>query len=337
VERVARQLNAQALKDLVEGGSVPFKTNSRSYVLTCPMCAHDKLYVERTSGRGKCFRCEWKGWADFLLAKVYSKAVDELADLLYGTSIKGTDAAVTQRTYKDFWGEEDDGEDDFIGDAIDYPPELAPDPEWVHIADDLGKKGREYLEGRGIPAYLATEYGVMYHRREMRVIFPAVVDGLLRGWQGRYIRPTEVVDDVTGKVYHVPKAKTTGKIGGKLLLWQDRLKGLEHGVLVEGPIDCIKAHMCGGNVCSLGKDVSQQQVDILLRSGIKRLYVGLDRDAPKDVERIVRKLNDHMELYRLLPPPHRDDLGDCTFDEVFQQYLTAPRLFPGMLASYLKD
>jgi DNA primase len=333
--RQSRPLNAQALKDLVEGGSVPFKTNSRSYVLTCPMCSHEKLYVERTSGMGKCFRCEWKGWADFVLAKVYGKQVDELAELLYGTSIKGTGVTPTARSFRDFWGDDPEDED-FFGDAINYPPELAPDPEWVHIVDDLGKKGREYLEGRGIPAYLATEYGVMYHRAEMRVIFPAVAEGLLRGWQGRYIRPTEVIDDVTGRIYHVPKAKTTGKIGGKLLLWQDRLKGRDHAVLVEGPIDCIKAHMCKGNVCSLGKDVSQQQVDILLKAGIKRLFVGLDRDAPKDVERIVRKLNDHMELYRLLPPPHRGDLGDCTFEEVYEQFLNAPRIFPGMLASYLK-
>jgi DNA primase len=329
-----RTLNERALKDLVESGSVPYKTNSRSYVLACPMCGKEKLYVERTTGLSKCFRCEWKGFADYCLAKVYKQSVEDLAVLLYGVPLV-IGQTIEDRVFKDYWLEQD--EDDFIGDAIDYPPEMAPDPEWVDILSPEGAKGREYLEGRGIPADLAARYGIKYHRSEARVVFPAVVDGLLRGWQGRCIYDTEKVDEETGKVYHVPKAKTTGKIGGKLFLWQDGLRGLEHAVLVEGPIDAIKCHFAGGNICSLGKDVSQQQVDILIRSGIKRLYIGLDRDAVKDVERVTRKLDDYMELYRLLPPDHRDDLGDCTFAEVWDQFCFATRIFPGMLSTYTKD
>jgi hypothetical protein len=332
-----RSLNAEALKDLVESGSAPFKTNSRSYVLTCPMCDRDKLYVERSTGRGKCFRCEWTGWADFLLSKVYGRSIDELGELLYGAPLKGTGPAPEERYYRDFWGETET-EDDFLPDPIDYPPEMLPDPEWVGIESEAGAKGAEYLERRGVPRGLAALYGVVYHRAEQRVIFPAYVDGILRGWQGRYVGETEGFNPETGRVFHVPKAKTTGKIGGRLLMWQDRVnpKHLDWAVLVEGPLDCIKCHLVGNNVCSLGKDVSQQQVDILLRLGIKKLYIGLDRDAGKDVERIARKLADHLKLYRLLPPDNRDDLGDCTFDEVYRQFFAAEEYFPGMLQRHLK-
>jgi hypothetical protein len=121
---------------------------------------------------------------------------------------------------------------------------------------------------------------------------------------------------------------TVGKLGKECFMFQDRLQGSKHAVLTEGPFDALKGHLVGGNVASMGKDVSARQLDIIVRSGVRALYVGLDRDAAKEVGRIVRDLHGTLDLYRLLPPPHRDDLGECTMEEVAHQFHTAEPMGP---------
>jgi hypothetical protein len=69
-------LKVEALRELVEGGSAPFKRAARSYILWCPRCRRQKLYVERTTGASKCFRCgDFKGWANWVLAEVYNRSL----------------------------------------------------------------------------------------------------------------------------------------------------------------------------------------------------------------------------------------------------------------------
>jgi hypothetical protein len=319
-------LNQAALRELVEGGSAPFKQTARSYVLFCPepACRRQKLHVEKTTGMGKCFRCGLKGWANWVLARVYSKSPEELDQLLYGVVTVGTIIAANI-LMTDFWGEEEP-EDALLPTAPQYPPAMEKSPNWVSIDEPIARPGLEYLAARGIPNDVAFAYGIGFDPEEQRVLIPVVVEGAMRGWQGRYIHSTSFVRH--GKVVNIPKVMTVGKLGKECFMFQDRLKDSNWAILTEGPFDALKCHHIGGNVASMGKDVSPRQLDILVRSGIKTLYVGLDRDADRPVGAIVKALYGVVKLYRLLPPPHRDDLGDCTFQEVAQQVLLAEEMGP---------
>lgn len=206
-------------------------------------------------------------------------------------------------------------------------------PDWVSIDQPVARPGLDYLANRGIPNDIAFEYGIGFDPAEQRVLIPVVVDGELRGWQGRYIHQTDFVRN--GKTVRIPKVMTVGKLGKECFMFQDRLKGRTTAVLTEGPFDALKCHYLGGNVASMGKDVSPRQLDILVRSGIKTLYVGLDWDADRPVGGIVKALHGLVKLYRLVPPKHRDDLGDCTFEEVIEQAALAPEMGPAdVLQSY---
>jgi len=320
-------LKQAALRELVEGGSAPFKQTARSYILFCPEpnCRRQKLHVEKTTGMSKCFRCGFRGWANWVLARVYGKSAEELDQLLYGVTTVGTiiDAGLIHMT--DFWGEEE-AETALLPTEPTYPAPMERSPDWCDIDEPMSAAGREYLEKRGIPLALAREYGIGFDPAEQRVLIPVVVEGQMRGWQGRYVHDTEFVRN--GRVVHIPKVMTVGKLGKECFMFQDRLAGRGAAVLTEGPFDALKCHYLGGNVASMGKDVSPRQLDILVRSGIKALYVGLDRDADRPVGSIVRALHGVVRLLRLLPPPHRDDLGDCTFEEVVEQAAIAEEMGP---------
>lgn len=321
-------LKVGALRDLVEGGSAPFKQTPRSYILFCPQsdCRRQKLYLEKSTGMCCCFRCGFKGWAAWVLSKVYGRSAEELDQLLYGVVTVGTVIESGSVDITDFWGEEE-AEDALLPTEPKYPSEMIRDPEWCDLTDPASAAGVAYLAKRNISLEVAIEYGIGFHPGDQRVLFPVVVEGVLRGWQGRYIHSTEQVGD-GGRIIRIPKVMTVGKLGKELFMFQDRLKGSPHAVLTEGPFDALKCHLVGGAVASMGKDVSTRQIDILVRSGVKCLYIGLDRDADKPVGHIVKTLFGVMKLYRLLPPPHRDDLGDCTMEEVAEQFWSAEELGP---------
>lgn len=321
-------LNQSALRDLVEGGSAPFKQTHRSWILWCPepSCHRQKMYVEKSSGLSKCFRCGFSGWANWVLSRVYNRSPEELDELLYGVVSSGTVIAAGTINITDFWGEEEP-ETSLLPSEPKYPPPMARDPMWLDIADPAARAGAAYLEHRGIPLAVACAYGIGFNAADQRVLIPVVAQGALRGWQGRFIHNTELVGD-GGKIIHIPKVMTVGKLGKELFMFQDRLQGSSHAVLTEGPFDALKCHLLGGNVASMGKDVSNRQLDLIVRSGVKTLYVGLDRDAAREVGRIVRELYGVLKLYRLLPPLYRDDLGDCTMQEVEQQFQVAEEMGP---------
>ncbi len=318
-------LNVAALRDLIEGGNALYKQTHRSYVLWCPepSCQRQKLHVEKTTGLSKCFRCGLSGWANWVLARVYNRSPEDLEELLYGIVSVGT-ILTEERVRPDFWGEEE-REDALLPTEPKYPPIIGRDPMWMDIADPAASAGAGYLERRGIPLDVAREYGIGFNASDQRVLIPVIIDGALRGWQGRYIHSTEMVGD-GGKVIRIPKVMTVGKLGKECFMFQDRLKGSKHAILTEGPFDGLKCHRLGGNVASMGKDVSTRQLDLIIRSGVEALYVGLDRDAAREVSRIVRDLYGVLKLYRLLPPAHRDDIGEATLDEMEHQFRCAEEM-----------
>lgn len=156
------------------------------------------------------------------------------------------------------------------------------------------------------------------------------------GWQGRYVRDNKFIDRVTGKEIVIPKMLTSlGLKKDQVLMFQDRLKNSNHCILAEGAISTIKAHKCGGNVASMGKAVSDKQLEIIV-SKVKRLYLALDPDATTEIDSICRKLYGRIELYHLPPPNNKEDLGEATEEEVLESFYKAKPM-AGQIFIFLKE
>jgi hypothetical protein len=104
-------------------------------------------------------------------------------------------------------------------------------------------------------------------------------------------------------------------------------------------VDALKCHLAGGNVASMGKVVSSQQIALIKASGVRRVYLGLDRDAATETMKLAKAFSDYrdtgdggmFEVYRLLPAPGYDDLGDMPPELVLEQFRSAPRVGAGSL------
>lgn len=323
------------LSDLIaEAGVGKPKQNSKSFILTCPRCQKkDKLYVRKKDGRFVCWVCaekdNFQGAAEFALAEITGRSLAEIRSRLYGTESAGADLYL-KLDFKDFV----DSEDEIL---IPYLQPVEEHPDFRDLESEWGQPGVQYLESRGIPLEVALRYGVKYWPARSRVIFPVISDGKLLGWQGRTIKPETDFDEEAQQVVKIPKALTyEGLTKSQVLMFADRLKGSYHAILCEGPIDGIKADLCGGNVVTMGKAVSTAQLNLLRYSGIRKLYLGLDPDASIEAQKIVRKMyDDEIEIYDMRPPPEYD-LGKMSFGDVYQLYKSAPKVTPAYLFLYLE-
>lgn len=325
------------LKALLDEGGVKYRQNSQSFILPCPRCRkRDKLYIRKSDGRFVCWICRdtegFSGAPEWVLTELLSRPVSELRPLLYGTEETPAELFLDAQLL-DFM-EEGSPEAGFL---VPDLPEVLPDPGFRDLDSQAGARGREYLESRGIPLDVALEYGIKYHASESRVIFPVVSRGRLLGWQARYIGETSFYDEEADLPITIPKVLTTPGLRKDLtLMFGDRIRG-DHVVLTEGPVDAIKAHLCGSNVAAMGKGVSRVQLQLLKNSGVKKLYLGLDPDAFVESQKILHTMVDDIMVYDLRPPAQFSDLGKMSMAQVRELFDKAPRIDRNYLFLYLKD
>ncbi len=268
----------QILLQMLRESGIKYDQNGTSYIFTCPRCSgKKKLYIRKRDGRFVCWICKetegYQGRVEYALADLLGQPINHIQSRLYGGDHIPVQAFLDFRLV-DFFGDEDELDED-----AHVLPTLAWPLDYYPIEDEGSVKGASYLAARGIPLALARQYGIHYSPETKRVVFPVASEGKLYGWQGRIIVPHEWVD-AQNNVRKIPKILSSPGIPReKTLMFVDRIKGSEHAVLCEGPVDAIKAHACGGNVCAMGKAVSAGQVNLLLQSGIKKLYLALDPDA----------------------------------------------------------
>jgi DNA primase len=324
------------LKDLIVKSGVPFKQNGNSFKFTCPKCNKpEKLWMLKKTGRFICFYCSetegFKGKAEFALTELLGLPLVAIREKLYGKSAILSSATGIEFNLHDFF---DDNDEEFLPDSvaqnpIEWPPDAFP------IADALAAKGAAYLEGRGVPTDVASFYDIHYWPSHQRVLFPIIANGYLLGHQGRTIlEETEFVLP-SGKVYRIPKiltSATTRRDG--VLMFQDSLQNPDHVIVCEGPIDAIKCHLVGGAVATMGKNVSREQIRLINDSPAKKVYVGLDPDAVSEIKSLVKAFP-QKETYLLQPLPGKKDLGECSMEEVRQQFYKAEifdgfKLLPGL-------
>lgn len=312
----------EALKDFLDKSGVSFKEKRRSYILDCPRCqGSGKLWILKQNGYFVCWKCKetdnFKGRVEYALSEIVSQPVIEIQRKLYGDGIpEGIDLDIS---FDDFHEEESP----VVIEEIEWPFGVIP------FSHPAAQKGKEYLRSRGIPSNVASYYNIHYWPAKRRVMFPVEVGGKLVGYQGRAIFPTDGTP--------VPKILTSeGLRREHVLMFQDQLgvadplslDVVNHAILCEGPVDAIKTFKCGGGVATMGKAVSRPQLDIIRNAGVKKVYVALDPDAADEIARLAWDLGD-LKLYLLLPPAGKKDLGECSFDEVYEAFMDAKPLTAG--------
>jgi hypothetical protein len=327
------------IQDLLEEGGVSFKKNSLSFIMTCPRCnKKDKLYIRRSDGRFVCWFCKevdgYQGKPEYALADLLGLSVGELQQKLHGSV--SPDTLFFDPKIFDFRNEEDNDiielPEAFQLEEVFWPYEFFP------IEDEASLRGRAYLEGRGIPLDVAMKYGIRYCPPKRRVVFPVMVEGKLVGWQERLIVPHRNFNVDLAAWMEAPKALTSkGMKRDAVLMFGDLMKGCDHVILCEGPVDAIKADRCGGNVATLGKAVTAKQIELLKCGGVRKVYLGLDRDAARETQRLVDEFNGcGIECYDMTPPREFHDLGEMSFDQVYDLFLHAERVQPGHLFVYIR-
>lgn len=299
-----------------------YTQTGQSYVFDCPLCfGKRKLYVRKADGLFICFKCrdqnKFYGKAEKALHAITHLPQDIIKKEIYGT-IDG--APTIDFALEEFFPET---EDEFEISMAVFPLD------YLTIDNPFAREAATYLKGRGIPLDIASKYRLRYWPKEKRVIFPVYYGEYLCGWQGR------VIDS---KISPVKIKSSVGLNKRDLLMFNERLKGSKHAVLCEGPIDAIKADKCGGNVASMGKIVGKKQLQFILDSGIKELYLALDPDADIETAKIVDRLSDKLQIRHMLATgqSQKPDLGAMDFDEVLELFKKAPLVNRNKVFIYLK-
>jgi hypothetical protein len=326
------------LQELLDEGSIPYKQNSKSFVLSCPRCGKaQKLYLRKADGRFVCWVCNensgFSGKAEWVLTELLGTDIATLRRELYGVA-SGPTSLYLDLVLEDFFDEDDE------------IPMFVPETQLEVLADPgfrplPGSPGEEYLAKRGVPLALAEKYKIAWWPAKNSIVFPVISRGKMIGWQTRILGPSEWYDEESNTTIRVPKAITsTGLKKERTFMFGDNLEGSRHAILCEGPFDAIKTDLCGGGVASLGKLVSPTQLQLLKLSGIERLYLALDPDAFMEASRLMKELRalmENLEVYDMRPPDQYSDLGEMPLDEVKDLMDSAPRLYPQHIFMYLKD
>ncbi len=357
-----RQPRDGALKQLLDETGRDYWEGKKSFVLACPQCEHeDKLYLRYTDGRYVCWFCKdrtpgsFEGYAEKLFAQLLGCPQADIEVVLYGHAYhRAADGGPLQPTFDERYSFDSAAAGawpavDIVGDPNFLPAEegntavvVKPKPVGMLWPPDAypvdsrqGRRGLLYLESRGIGVDVAREYGLRYQPSTARVLFPVVTDGVLVGWQGRTTGPSEWVEtleDGTEELRRIPKILTTMTPNTRdhVLMFEPRIVG-DWAVLVEGPVDALKCHLCGGNVASMGKGVSDGQLQRLLDLGVRRLYLGLDPDATVETRTLVRCYHEDFPggIYYMTPlGTGYEDFGAMPQELALECFRRAPKVGP---------
>jgi len=339
------QLRLEAMLSRAGG----FFREGTALVANCPRCGKQKLHfrvsvpdahrgASRRNGiqfRFSCFSksCDgWNGKPEFALAEMLDQPVRAIGQELWG---RGSLGGFVPRTGD---GPKFEVDLDQPLSAI-LPQEQAKPMEWpgqfYPLDHPAAERGAAYMEGRGIPVEVARRYGVRYSVVHRSVAFPVEQRGVLWGWQLRLVIP-HVWTDEDGVRRESNKATTAPGMTRIKWMFSDRLEGSDSAFVLEGPVDAIKADLCGGNVASMGAIITPGLIQALAAYPWRRLYVGLDVDAAKEARRLIEEFDQAVkyagrEVYLVEWPKRKDasgkqvDAGALSFEEVRECWRAAKR------------
>lgn len=326
------------LAKFIKDAGLSFKQNSKSFIFTCPLCnVKEKLYIRKTDGKFACWRCKetqgFQGSPEFALAELVGQPVPEVRKALYGNPSEQITVFI-DINFNDFI------DDEIIEvDGVQDLPSLTFPYHFLKLDHAGAAKGVKYLESRNITLDVALKYDIRYSPEKQAIIFPVWVNDKLVGWQFRTIEKTTYLSS-KGTVIKKSKAWSSDNLpSDKVFMFQNNLIGSRHAVLCEGPIDAIVANEAvGGGIASMGKAISQAQVGTLCRSGIERVYVAIDPDAFMELDPLLSKFEDSIDIMKVNIPEINDkpDMGSLSVDQAKECILSANPLKHNELNIWLK-
>lgn len=321
------------IKEIIAQQGLDYKENPRTIYTTCPACGRDdKMSILKENGWTICYRgsCSFgKRRFEEWLAMTANISRAEASDRIYKRyEVEGSDLTDLKLNLSD----EAPPETQAVKlDAIEWPLSHGHNIESPESAE-----GTNYLAGRGVSAAIAQEYGIIYSSLTRRVVMPIKMNGICYGWQGRAIDPV----DPSLRMRNNP-----GLNRASVVMFYDRLLTSKHAILAEGPFDAIKFHLAGGNVCTMGKAVSQRQIDLLIESGVQRIYLALDKDAAAEMRQLQKRIG--LPLFLCEVPQScidrcnakgkKADFGECTMEECLEAFKSAKSFDQTTLVLHLKD
>lgn len=294
------------IRNVLQENSVNFRENGQSFILDCCKCGKkEKLYIRKRDGRFICFTCsdDFKGKVDKVLSELLGITTQQANEML---DIDNFSAPVHEPLELSLPTEHKKMSPSIVG--------------WYH---PLFVRGQLYLEGRGITLEMMKFYNIHYDYVSKRVIFPVLDGEGIVGWTDRSVLPDEKLDyvDKFGNSKHIPKSLHNFDKSKYLLFNELWPENADYLILAEGPVSAMKAHLCGNTVASMGKHVSDHQLDIIRARKLKSLYLGLDPDAGDKIEKLVEKLYGRgTDIYLLRPAKGKKDLGACSVEEVYDVF-----------------
>lgn len=298
----------EKIKSIIEGEGLDYKEKARTIYTTCPSCGRsDKFSIYKTNGACVCYRegsCDFgKRFFHHWLAMTANIPLQQAREIVYGSSRRHSEELNVNLD-----DEKDKKEEDL-------EPVLWPPPGFLAIDAPESGPGAEYLAGRGVSMDLAKLYDIRYCDMIRRVVLPIIRNGKCYGWQARAI---DKVDSGSRM------RNNTGFRREKVLMFGDSLDRTDPLILLEGPFDALKFHGKGGILCTMGKNISSRQVELINESPARTVYLGLDADADREMIELSKKLDKQVKvLYvpdscikRCKMEGKKADFGECTQAEI---------------------
>lgn len=294
------------LVDFLLDNNVAFKERENSVTLKCPRCKKEKLDIHKTEFNFICYYCaekdNLKGWnASSILAEITGLPQNSIKEHLSGNNVwLNFDKMMAIR-------------------QAPIEPVKSSEIAWAEgyyaLPADISKPGVEYLLSRGITKEHATRLKIRYNPGHKQVAFPVLHENKLVGYQGRSVDP------------NVPKERSKYNLPGfkksDFLMFEQTITN-DSVIMCEGPVSAMKFDQASiGYVATMGKYVSTTQMELLQTLKVKNVYLGLDRDAWKETKKLIEKHMCNFNFFLLEVPEHRDDFGDCTYEECALSYTKA--------------
>jgi len=316
------------IKDIIEDQGMDYTERAKTIHTLCPICDQfDKLSILKVNGATICYRgsCELgRVWFHDWISLTFNVSTDEAKKMLYGEGEVEYEEKISLSLNPDKQKKDEP-----------LVPTNWPVSGFLPIISPEAKDGSLYLENRGITTDLAFFYDIRYSPWFRRVVLPIKVDGVVYGWQARAIDKVDPSERMRNN---------EGFRKGNLLMFQDSLKDKTKALLFEGPFDALKFHSFGGILCSMGKNVSDSQINFINNSDVDEVYLGLDSDASAEMRGLTKRIEKKLKILSV-PKTCIDrcelrgvkaDFGECTFMESKYAFDNAKDYSEGHVFLHLK-
>jgi hypothetical protein len=260
------------------------------------------------TGATMCFRCGTKCGAPYAISRLTNISYIEARRALFD---EGTVEYANDGLMAEFSEPRQDAITDADFAVADDIPVVILD-QMFHPLATSAVRYQDYAISRGVTEDMWARYDLRGHEGMDGLTFPYWFKNKIRGAQTRKVAPQE----------GGPRMLSTPGMPKARMLWNyDNAGSCPNIVIAEGPFDAVKADQWQEGFCGLasfGKAVSAEQVALLMAAPAQAVYIGLDRDASDEAGALASLIAPLKTVYRVLPPGHRKDLGDCTREEALQ-------------------